>query len=123
MIAMVKGYRVIVRKDGQDMELTVSELSELSDLSYMVEGMVDLEAECGQADVEGLYSGDEEGPEEPEEDVWIGVREASDMLDVSDTQVRAWFRDGSIPASKVGGAWRTREQDVRAFMASREDSE
>jgi len=123
MIAMVKGYRVIVRKDGKDMELTVRELSELADLSYMVEGMVDMEAECGEADIEDLYSGDEEGPEEPEDDVWIGVREAAAILGRCDTQVRGWLRDGTLPGCKVERSWRTREQDVRELMRRLEAGE
>lgn len=46
------------------------------------------------------------------------VGEVADLCAVSENTVRLWIGRGLLRASKLGGEWRLRREDVEAFIAS-----
>lgn len=47
---------------------------------------------------------------------YFTVQETSKMLKVSDKTVRNWIKQWGLPAKKVGGQFRIKEQDLRKFV-------
>jgi len=39
---------------------------------------------------------------------WVGIKEASALLDVHEDTVRRWCADGDLVAQKIGRHWRIR---------------
>ena len=91
MIATVKDGVVTVSKDGVRMTLTVDEVAELARAAVPASGW---------------YADDE---------AFIGVDEASAMLGMSESAVRAWLREGRIPSVRMGRRWLLRPSDVVRF--------
>jgi excisionase family DNA binding protein len=50
------------------------------------------------------------------DDRLLTIEEASRYLQKSVKTVREWLRTGKLPGLKVGGTWRIRETDMRAFL-------
>jgi len=46
------------------------------------------------------------------------IEEVAKMLKVSEQTIRALVRDGTLPAKKVGRAWRIKKTDFEAYMNS-----
>ena len=46
------------------------------------------------------------------------IEEVAKMLKVSEQTIRALVRDGTLPAKKVGRAWRIKKTDFEAYMSS-----
>lgn len=56
----------------------------------------------------------------PDDAPVIGVPQAAALLDVSPATVRALCRDGSLPAFKVGRAWRFSRRRLTALLEGEE---
>jgi excisionase family DNA binding protein len=63
---------------------------------------------------------DKQLPAEPPPTHWLTLREASDLLGVHQTTLRAWADKGEIPVFRTpGGHRRFRMADLRAFLQAR----
>ena len=51
-----------------------------------------------------------------EEKNWLRVEAIARELDVSEGTVRAWIRDGLLPAAKFRKEYRIRREDFEAFI-------
>jgi excisionase family DNA binding protein len=60
---------------------------------------------------------DVEGPPSLPVDRALDVQESAYYLNVSVWTVRRFIRDGRLPATKVGQAWRISPKNLRALLA------
>jgi excisionase family DNA binding protein len=51
-----------------------------------------------------------------EEQTFLTPQEVSALLRVSTQTVRRWIKEGTLPAYKVGRAWRIREVDLDRWL-------
>ena len=49
---------------------------------------------------------------------FLTVEELATMVDMHPRTIRRYLRSGQLKASKLGGEWRIRKEDVQAFMGS-----
>lgn len=57
----------------------------------------------------------DDGPVERQS--FLTPHEVSDLLRISVHTVRRWIKDGSLPAYKVGRAWRVRKHELESWLA------
>jgi excisionase family DNA binding protein len=95
MIAVVDGGVVRIRSGGAEVKMTVDELADLA------------KSVCPK----GSLTDDSEG--------LIGCAEAAAIAMVSDSAMREWFRDGKVPAVRVGKKWLTKRSDVLRALEGR----
>jgi len=48
----------------------------------------------------------------------IGIKEAKRRLNISDSTIRRWIKDGVIPHYKLGGRLKFKEEDIDAYIAA-----
>ncbi|SDN14073.1 helix-turn-helix domain-containing protein [Acetanaerobacterium elongatum] len=46
----------------------------------------------------------------------LTVKEVADRLKLTPYTVREWIREGKLKASKVGGVWRIKEDNLSALL-------
>lgn len=46
----------------------------------------------------------------------LTVKEVADRLKLTPYTVREWIREGKLKASKVGGVWRVKEDNLSALL-------
>jgi excisionase family DNA binding protein len=65
---------------------------------------------------------EQESPEAPER--WYSIRQIVEALGVHEQTVRAWIREGLLPAKLFGrrGGYRVRASDYETFLASWPDT-
>lgn len=51
---------------------------------------------------------------------WLAPRQVAEYLGETETRVREWFSDGTLPAWREGGRWRTKREWVEEFATQRE---
>jgi PTS system nitrogen regulatory IIA component len=56
-------------------------------------------------------------PSRPAPRSFLTPQEVSDLLRVSVHTVRRWIKEGSLPAYKVGRAWRIRGRELDHWLA------
>jgi excisionase family DNA binding protein len=49
---------------------------------------------------------------------FLTPQEVSDLLKVSVHTVRRWINDGSLPAYKVGRAWRIQQSELEGWISN-----
>ena len=54
----------------------------------------------------------------PKTDNLLTKSQVSDLLGLSVITIAAWLRAGRLPGIKVGRAWRIRQSDLNAYIAS-----
>ena len=54
----------------------------------------------------------------PEPGTLISTRDVADMLGITSTTVIRLVENGDIPAYKIGGVWRFRREDIKAYFES-----
>jgi excisionase family DNA binding protein len=55
----------------------------------------------------------------PEEDPWLTVQQVSDELKINPVTVRAWIKQGRLPAVRPGKAFLVRRSDVDRALQSK----
>jgi excisionase family DNA binding protein len=51
------------------------------------------------------------------------VKEAAEILGISEFTVRVWLRDGKIIGKRVGRLWRINKESVNAILPTKEQPE
>lgn len=52
-------------------------------------------------------------------EAWLHVEDMAPALGASESTVRFWCQEGTLPAVKHGRKWAVRERDFRTFMEGR----
>ena len=54
------------------------------------------------------------------DEAWLHVEDIAPALGASESTVRFWCQEGTLPAVKHGRKWAVRERDFRTFMEGRQ---
>jgi excisionase family DNA binding protein len=54
------------------------------------------------------------------DEAWLHVEDMAPALGASDSTVRFWCQEGTLPAVKHGRRWAVRERDFARFMEGRQ---
>jgi len=73
---------------------------------------------AGQAKESGRQNGPTNDVEEPAPKEFLSVREAAEIVGLSEKALRRAIRDGELPASKPRGRIRIRRADIEAWIKS-----
>ena len=58
-----------------------------------------------------------------EEERLLTVQDVANYLQLKNTTIYHWIKDGKIPAIKIGGVWRFRPDDIEEWIGSHTQGE